>query len=48
MNAEGLGCALRSGEFHPELVTSRVADWEEAPQALSGPPRKLVLTRGSA
>ena len=38
---------VTSGRFHPELVTSRVADWEDAPQALSDPPRKLVLTRGS-
>lgn len=38
---------VAAGRFHPELVTSRVADWEDAPQALSDPPRKLVLTRGS-
>ena len=31
--------------FHPELVTSQVADWETAPEALADPPRKLVLTR---
>lgn len=37
-----------SGRFRPELVTSQVAAWEAAPQALSDPPRKLVLTRGSA
>jgi hypothetical protein len=51
MNAKGLGCALdlvTSGRFHPELVTSQVTDWEAAPQALSDPPRKLVLTRGFA
>jgi alcohol dehydrogenase len=31
--------------FRPELVTSHVADWESAPEALADPPRKLVLTR---
>jgi alcohol dehydrogenase len=36
---------VAAGRFHPELVTSQVADWEDAPQALSDPPRKLVLTR---
>jgi len=36
---------VAAGRFHPELVTSQVADWEDAPQALSDPPRKLVLRR---
>ena len=36
---------VASGRFQPQLVTSRVADWEDAVEALSDPPRKLVLTR---
>jgi threonine dehydrogenase-like Zn-dependent dehydrogenase len=36
---------VTSGRFRPELVTTRVADWEQAPEALADPPRKLVLTR---
>jgi threonine dehydrogenase-like Zn-dependent dehydrogenase len=36
---------VAAGRFHPELVTSQVADWETAPEALADPPRKLVLTR---
>jgi len=36
---------VASGRLHPELVTSQVADWESAPEALADPPRKLVLTR---
>ncbi len=36
---------VASGRFHPELVTSQVADWEAAPEALLEPPRKLVLAR---
>jgi alcohol dehydrogenase len=41
----GLIELVASGRFHPELVTSQVADWEDAPEALSEPPRKLVLAR---
>jgi hypothetical protein len=37
-----------SGRFRPELVTSQVTGWETAQEALSDPPRKLVLTRGPA
>ena len=37
---------VAAGRFQPQLVTSRVADWESAAEALSDPPRKLVLTRG--
>ena len=36
---------VASGRLRPELVTSQVADWESAPEALADPPRKLVLTR---
>jgi alcohol dehydrogenase len=36
---------MAAGRFRPELVTSRVADWESAAEALADPPRKLVLTR---
>jgi threonine dehydrogenase-like Zn-dependent dehydrogenase len=34
------------GRLHPELVTSRVAGWEEAPEAVQEPARKLVIERG--
>jgi alcohol dehydrogenase len=37
---------VASGRFQPQLVTSQVADWENAAEALADPPRKLVLTRG--
>ena len=37
---------VAAGRLRPELVTSQVADWETAPEALSHPPRKLVLARG--
>ena len=37
---------VAAGRFQPQLVTSRVADWESAAEALSDPPRKLVLARG--
>ncbi len=36
---------VASGRLHPELVTSQVAGWESAPDALADPPRKLILTR---
>ncbi len=38
---------VAAGRLHPELVTSRVADWDAAAEALSDPPRKLVLTHSS-
>jgi threonine dehydrogenase-like Zn-dependent dehydrogenase len=34
------------GRLHPERVTSRVVDWEEAPEAVREPERKLVIERG--
>jgi alcohol dehydrogenase len=34
-----------AGRITPEKVTSRVADWEEAPEALADPPTKLVIAR---
>jgi len=36
---------VAAGRLHPERITSRVTDWESAAEALSDPPRKLVLTR---
>ena len=36
---------MASGRLRPELVTSQVADFQSAPDALSDPPRKLILTR---
>ena len=35
------------GRLHPEAVTSRVVDWEEAPEAVQAPERKLVIERRS-
>jgi threonine dehydrogenase-like Zn-dependent dehydrogenase len=34
------------GRLRPELVTSRVVDWEEAPEAIGQAERKLVIERG--
>jgi threonine dehydrogenase-like Zn-dependent dehydrogenase len=34
------------GRLHPELVTSRVVGWDEAPEAVQAPERKLVIERG--
>jgi threonine dehydrogenase-like Zn-dependent dehydrogenase len=34
------------GRLRPELVTSRVADWEEAPETIGQAERKLVIERG--
>lgn len=34
-----------AGRIHPERVTSRVASWEEAPEAVLELERKLVITR---
>ncbi len=36
---------VATGRIHPDRVTSAVAGWEAAPEALSDPPKKLVLTR---
>jgi threonine dehydrogenase-like Zn-dependent dehydrogenase len=36
---------MASGRLRPELVTSQVADFQSASDALSDPPRKLILTR---
>jgi alcohol dehydrogenase len=33
------------GRLRPGLVTSRVVDWEEAPEAVRRPERKLVIER---
>jgi threonine dehydrogenase-like Zn-dependent dehydrogenase len=33
------------GRLRPERVTSRVVDWEEAPEAVQEPERKLVIER---
>jgi NADPH:quinone reductase-like Zn-dependent oxidoreductase len=41
-------CGTCPGQFQPQLVTSRVTDWDSAAEALSDPPRKLVLTRAPA
>jgi alcohol dehydrogenase len=38
--------ALMAAGFDPSPVTSVVADWEDAVEALSDPPMKLVITRG--
>ena len=44
----GLIELVAAGQFQPQLVTSCVTDWDSAAEALSDPPRKLVLTRASA
>jgi threonine dehydrogenase-like Zn-dependent dehydrogenase len=36
---------VATGRFDPSLVTSAVADWGDAVDALSDPPMKLVVTR---
>ena len=36
---------VAAGTFDPSLVTSAVADWEDAPAALADPPLKLVVAR---
>jgi alcohol dehydrogenase len=36
---------IASGRFHPELVTTRVAPWDDAPTALLDRGPKVVLTR---
>lgn len=38
---------VAEGRLRPELVTSRVAAWEDAPQAVLEPERKLVLERSA-
>lgn len=38
---------VKEGSFHPEVVTSRTATWEEAPEALLDPSAKVVITRES-
>lgn len=37
--------AIRDGRLHPERVTSKVASWEEAVDALDDPGPKLILAR---
>lgn len=36
---------VASGKLHPELVTSRVALWEDAPKAMLEPGAKLIVAR---
>jgi threonine dehydrogenase-like Zn-dependent dehydrogenase len=36
---------VAGGQLHPEVVTTRVADWEDAPAAYLEPAVKLVVTR---
>jgi len=36
---------IREGRLSPEVVTTRVGDWDEAPEALLDLPTKLVLVR---
>lgn len=36
---------VAEGRLRPELVTSRLASWDEAPEALLTPERKLVIER---
>lgn len=36
---------VAAGRLHPELVTSAVVDWEDAPEALLEPRTKLVMQR---
>ncbi len=36
---------VAEGRLHPEAITSRVADWEDAPEAVLEPQRKLVIAR---
>ncbi|MBB5353264.1 alcohol dehydrogenase [Haloferula luteola] len=38
---------IRRGSFHPEWVSTLIADWEEAPQAYLEKTTKLVLRRDS-
>ncbi|MBO0885614.1 MAG: hypothetical protein J2P17_35830, partial [Mycobacterium sp.] len=37
--------AVTAGQLRPELVTSMVADWVDAPQALLDPTTKVVVRR---
>lgn len=39
---------VAAGRLRPELVTSRVAGWEDAPEAVIAPERKLVIERPAA
>jgi threonine dehydrogenase-like Zn-dependent dehydrogenase len=36
---------IAAGRLRPERVTSNVADWEDAPEAVQAPERKLVIER---
>ena len=36
---------IGSGRLHPELVTSQVIDWRDAPEALAAHTHKTVITR---
>jgi alcohol dehydrogenase len=37
--------AVASGRFDPSIVTTTLADWDEAPDALAEPTTKVVITR---
>jgi len=39
---------ITEGRLHPELVTSNVVPWDDAPDALANPPKKLVIARNDA
>jgi threonine dehydrogenase-like Zn-dependent dehydrogenase len=41
----GLLELIAGGRLKPDLVTSNVVDWEDAPQAVQTPERKLVIDR---
>lgn len=38
---------VTTGRIHPELITSDVVPWEDAPTALANPPKKLVIARSA-
>ncbi len=36
---------IATRRLHPEVVTSAVVEWDEAPEALADPPVKLIIQR---
>jgi alcohol dehydrogenase len=36
---------IAAGRLHPDVVTSAVVEWDDAPEALADPPVKLVIQR---
>ena len=38
---------IAAGDVHPELVTSNVADWDDAAGAVQETERKLVIQRAA-